>query len=103
MKTVKNIVLSAVILAAPSFSYADSTYHTLGETRGTHVMHTKGQTLDDSRINTAVSNLLATDPELAHYKIRSFVNEAVVTLSGTVTTAQEFAKTIKLTKSVSGV
>jgi osmotically-inducible protein OsmY len=104
MKNIKKIAISTLILSISGFAYADSTYnHTLGETRGTHVQHSKGQTLDDSRINTHVGLLLAQNPELAHYKIQSYVNEGSVTLSGTVANEQDFANAVAITKSVQGV
>ena len=104
MKAAKIVLVYAVFFALCGFAYADTTYnHTLGETRGTGVVHTKGQSVDDSTINTNVAGLLAEDPRLAHFKIYSHVNEEVVVLSGTVNTEQDVAYAIKIVESIKGV
>ncbi len=104
MKAPKIVLAYAVFLALFGFAYADTAYnHTLGETRGTGVMHAKGQGADDSTINTNVAGALAEDPILAHFKIYSHVNKEVVVLAGTVDTEQDVAYAVKIVESIKGV
>lgn len=104
MKTMKIALVCTLCLASFDFAYADTVYnHTLGETRGTGVLHTKGQTADDSTINTNVAMALAKDSVLGRFKIYSHVNEGVVVLSGTVDTEQDIERAKQMVEAVNGV